>query len=117
VSFLRHIVCSGEELSASLRRQCFNRLPHVRLSNLYGPTEAAVDVTSWECSPQDLSLRVPIGNPISNIQMYVLDGHLQPTTPIGVVGELYIGGVGVGRGLPESARINRGAVYTGSICL
>ena len=95
--FLRHIVCSGEELPASLRRQCFKQLPYVRLSNLYGPTEAAVDVTSWECSSHDQSTRVPIGRPITNIQMYVLDQHLQPA-PIGVAGELYIGGIGVGRG-------------------
>lgn len=94
---LRHIVCSGEELPASLQRKCFEVLPQVRLSNLYGPTEAAVDVTAWECSPTDQSPRVPIGRPISNICMYVLDGQTAPV-PVGVVGEIYIGGVGVGRG-------------------
>ena len=96
-SSLHHIVCSGEELSPSLQRKCFEQLPQVQLSNLYGPTEAAIDVTVWECSPEDFSPRVPIGRPISNIQMYVLDRERQPV-PIAVAGEIYIGGVGVGRG-------------------
>jgi len=94
---LRHVVCSGEELPASLQRKFFVHLPHAQLHNLYGPTEAAIDVTAWECKPHDDSARVPIGAPISNIQMYVLDHALQPL-PIGVAGEIYIGGVGVGRG-------------------
>jgi amino acid adenylation domain-containing protein len=94
---LRHIVCSGEELSASLQSRCLASLPQVQLSNLYGPTEAAVDVTAWECRREDVGPRVPIGRPISNLRMYVLDAHLQPV-PLGVPAELYIGGVGVGRG-------------------
>src|SRR5690606_23142854 len=59
--------------------------------------EAAIDVTYWECDPDDPGSRVPIGRPISNVQMYVLDRHAQPV-PIGVTGEIYIGGVNVGRG-------------------
>ena len=94
---IAHVVCSGEELPAALQRKCFERLPQARLSNLYGPTEAAVDVTAWECSPNDLGARVPIGRPISNIRMYVLDAQRQ-VVPVGVIGEIYIGGVGVGRG-------------------
>jgi amino acid adenylation domain-containing protein len=94
---LRHIVCSGEELPSTLQMKCFEHLPQAQLSNLYGPTEAAVDVTAWECSPNDRGARVPIGRPISNIQMYVLDRRGQPA-PIGVSGEIFIGGVGVGRG-------------------
>ena len=92
-----HVVCSGEELSASLRKRCFECLPGARLSNLYGPTEAAVDVTAWECSAQEAGLRVPIGRPIANCRMYVLDRQCAPV-PVGVPGELYIGGAGVGRG-------------------
>jgi amino acid adenylation domain-containing protein len=94
---VRHIVCSGEELSASLQRKCFESLPQVQLSNLYGPTEAAIDVTAWECSREDQGTRVPIGRPIANMRMYVLDRHGQPV-PVGVSGEIYIGGVGVARG-------------------
>jgi amino acid adenylation domain-containing protein len=92
-----HVVCSGEELSASLRKRCFECLPGARLSNLYGPTEAAVDVTAWECSAQEAGLRVPIGRPIANCRMYVLDRQCAPV-PVGVPGELYIAGTGVGRG-------------------
>ncbi|HEY4214130.1 MAG TPA: amino acid adenylation domain-containing protein [Steroidobacteraceae bacterium] len=92
-----HVVCSGEELSAGLQNDFLVKLPHARLSNLYGPTEAAVDVTYWECDRQEEGSRVPIGHPISNIRMYVLGPNCQPV-PIGVAGEIYIGGVGVGRG-------------------
>jgi amino acid adenylation domain-containing protein len=94
---LCHVVCSGEELSAELQRKCFECLPQVRLSNLYGPTEAAIDVTAWGCQPNDQSSRVPIGRPITNIKIYILDcyGH---HVPIGVTGEIHIGGVGLGRG-------------------
>ena len=94
---LSHVVCSGEELPGYLRDQFFRCLPRVRLSNLYGPTEAAVDVTAWECQSEDGGMRVPIGRPIANVQIYILDAHMEPV-PITVVGELYIGGVAVGRG-------------------
>jgi amino acid adenylation domain-containing protein/thioester reductase-like protein len=96
-SSLRHVVCSGEELPATLQRKCFEVFPHARLSNLYGPTEAAVDVTAWECNPEDQNPRVPIGRPISNIRMYVLDKN-RNAVPIGVTGEIHIAGIGVGRG-------------------
>ncbi|MDB6015101.1 MAG: amino acid adenylation protein, partial [Gammaproteobacteria bacterium] len=101
---LRHVVCSGEELSGALRSKCFEHLPQVRLSNLYGPTEAAVDVTVWECRRDETGPRVPIGHPISNIRMYVLDGHRRPL-PFGVPGELFIAGVGVGRGYLNRAEL------------
>lgn len=94
---VRHVVCSGEELPVALQDRCLISLPRVWLSNLYGPTEAAVDVTAWECVRNDGNNRVPIGRPISNIRMYVLDRRLQPV-PVGVSGEIHIGGIGVGRG-------------------
>ena len=68
-----------------------------RLHNLYGPTEAAVDVTYWECRRADDLKTVPIGRPVANTQIYVLDDQLE-AVPIGVPGELHIGGVQVARG-------------------
>jgi amino acid adenylation domain-containing protein len=96
---LRHIVCSGEELPAALARRCLDALPRAGLHNYYGPTEAAIDVTAWQATPGALAgrSRVPIGGPVSNVRMYVLDDQLRQV-PVGVVGELYIGGVQVARG-------------------
>ncbi len=73
----------------------FARLPGSELHNLYGPTEAAVDVTSWACRAG--SPVVPISRPVDNTQIYLLDDRMEPV-PIRVRGELYIGGVQVGRG-------------------
>lgn len=93
---LRRVIASGEALPGALVRRFFSRL-NTELHNLYGPTEAAVDVTSFACTRDDNRRSIPIGTPIANIQTYVLDPHLE-FSPVGVVGELYIGGVGVGRG-------------------
>ncbi|WP_155754027.1 AMP-binding protein, partial [Burkholderia vietnamiensis] len=93
---LRRVVCSGEALPHDLQQHCFERLD-VKLYNLYGPTEAAVDVTAWECRRDDPQRIVPIGRPIANTRIYIVDAQLQPT-PIGVPGELLIGGTPVGRG-------------------
>ncbi|MET7456744.1 non-ribosomal peptide synthase/polyketide synthase [Streptomyces sp. NPDC005574] len=93
---LRRVVCSGEALSAGTRDQFFAVLPGVGLSNLYGPTEASVDVTAHRCDPSDGPV-VPIGVPVSNTRMFVLDPHLQPVQD-GVEGELYLAGVQLARG-------------------
>jgi amino acid adenylation domain-containing protein len=99
---LRRVICSGEALSAELAARCLQQLPQAELHNLYGPTEAAVDVTAWQCLSEDQSASVPIGKPISNLSIYILDGEMQPV-PIGVSGELYIGGVGLARGYHQRA--------------
>jgi amino acid adenylation domain-containing protein len=94
---LRRGMCSGEALPHELPARFFARLPRVELHNLYGPTEAAIDVTYWACQPQSMLSVVPIGRPVANTQLYILDPHLQPV-PIRVPGELHIGGVQVARG-------------------
>jgi acyl-coenzyme A synthetase/AMP-(fatty) acid ligase/acyl carrier protein len=84
-------------LPASLRQGFSEVFANLKLHNLYGPTEAAVDVTRYSCLADDQSPRVPIGRPISNTQIYILDEGKCPV-PIGVSGEIYIGGAGVARG-------------------
>ncbi|MEV0177421.1 amino acid adenylation domain-containing protein, partial [Streptomyces sp. NPDC050803] len=93
---LRRVVCSGEALPRDLQQQ-FHQLLPAALHNLYGPTEAAVDVTAWPCAPDDTGTSVPIGRPIWNIRMQVLDSGLRPV-PVGTPGELYISGTGLARG-------------------
>ena len=95
---LRRVFSIGEPLSAGLRDQFFERLgPGVELHNLYGPTEAAVEVTHYQCIPHEGPRPVPIGRPIANSRVYVLDERGSPQL-IGVPGELYLGGVCVARG-------------------
>jgi amino acid adenylation domain-containing protein len=93
---LRRVICSGEALPKAVQDRFFRRLG-AELHNLYGPTEAAVDVTWWACQPDtDLSF-VPIGKPIANTQIHIVDDDMRPV-PVGTAGELLIGGVQVGRG-------------------
>jgi amino acid adenylation domain-containing protein len=92
---IKRVICSGEALPVELQERFFERL-QAELYNLYGPTEAAIDVTSWKCQANTNERIVPIGHPIANTQIYILDKQLQPV-PIGIAGELYIGGVGLAR--------------------
>ncbi|MCB9796383.1 MAG: amino acid adenylation domain-containing protein [Alphaproteobacteria bacterium] len=87
---LRRVICSGEALSPQTRDHFFQR-SRAKLHNLYGPTEAAIDVTWWPCLRGAPPGSVPIGAPITNVQVYVLrDGDL---CPVGVPGELMLCGV------------------------
>ncbi|MEU5868203.1 amino acid adenylation domain-containing protein [Nonomuraea sp. NPDC047529] len=92
---LRRVVCSGEELPPRMAARFFERLPGVELHNLYGPTEAAVDVSWHACRPGETV--IPIGRPMPGCRLHVLDEQLEPM-PIGVPGQLHIGGVQVARG-------------------
>ncbi|MFJ3064718.1 amino acid adenylation domain-containing protein, partial [Pseudomonas sp. NPDC087039] len=78
---LKRVLCSGEALPGSLVRRFHAQLPTVELHNLYGPTEAAVDVSAWHCTTAPDN--TPIGKPIANTTLYVLDGQGQPV-PQGV---------------------------------
>ncbi|MFC0435416.1 non-ribosomal peptide synthetase [Kutzneria buriramensis] len=91
---LRRIEAAGEALSTELAQRCATVLPQVELHNLYGPTEAAVEVTAWQYQPEldATGAGVPIGTPVWNTQVYVLDAALRPVPP-GVRGELYLAGV------------------------
>ncbi|WNM39698.1 amino acid adenylation domain-containing protein [Micromonospora halotolerans] len=96
---LRRVICSGEELPLASALDFTARLPWCGLHNLYGPTEAAIDVTAWHCDPARLAVAasVPIGAPIANLRLHVL-GPAGAECPVGVAGELHIGGVGLARG-------------------
>ncbi|MCF4967209.1 thioesterase domain-containing protein [Nostoc sp. CMAA1605] len=93
---IRRVICSGEALPVDLQNRFFEHF-NCELHNLYGPTEAAIDVTFWQCQKHSNLKTVPIGRPIANVQIYILDEDLRPVD-VGVVGEIYIGGVGVARG-------------------
>jgi amino acid adenylation domain-containing protein len=93
---LKRVICSGEALAKALQERCFVHLD-TELHNLYGPTEAAIDVTYWQCQRHSQLPIVPIGRPIANTQIYILDSQGKPT-PVGVPGELHIGGDGLAKG-------------------
>jgi non-ribosomal peptide synthase protein (TIGR01720 family) len=96
---LRWLIPTGEALPVELCRGWLQRYPHVPLLNAYGPTECSDDVAHYAISepPAEKSRSIPIGKAIPNLRLYVLDRSLHPM-PVGVSGELYVGGVGVGRG-------------------
>ncbi|MCP4217479.1 MAG: amino acid adenylation domain-containing protein [bacterium] len=99
---VRFVFASGEALGVHQVKQ-FNRLLHttnnIRLINLYGPTEATVEVSRFDCTlpEEDIPDRIPIGKPINNIQLMVLDRRLQ-LQPVGIAGELFIAGTCLSRG-------------------
>ncbi|HBP90311.1 MAG TPA: amino acid adenylation domain-containing protein [Nitrospirales bacterium] len=93
---LRRVTTGGEELSVELQEKFFQLL-NADLYNGYGPTEATIAVSYWKCKPGGNSPIVPIGKPIRNTQLYVLNPQLQPA-PIGVTGEIFIGGNSLARG-------------------
>ncbi|MGG2480747.1 amino acid adenylation domain-containing protein [Brevibacillus borstelensis] len=99
LSSLRWMIPNGEVLPPELCKRWLGYYPNAYLINAYGPTECSDDVLHHFIKepPGEEVATIPIGRPIANMQMYVLDKNRQPV-PIGVAGELYIGGIGVGRG-------------------
>ncbi|MET9695297.1 amino acid adenylation domain-containing protein, partial [Streptomyces sp. NPDC006514] len=95
---LRRVICSGEALPTETASAFHTRLPSSELHNLYGPTEASIDVTHHHVTPTDTPRSsIPIGRPVWNTRLYVLDHTLRPA-PIGVAGELYLAGIQLAHG-------------------
>jgi amino acid adenylation domain-containing protein len=100
-------VIGGENLTAESLALWRDFAPGTRLINEYGPTETVVGCCVYEVRPEDPRTgSVPIGRPIANTQLYILDRHLNPL-PVGAVGELYIGGAGVARGYLNRAELTK----------
>lgn len=106
VTGVRRVFASGEALSRALVDRYWATGTTTQLHNLYGPTEAAIDVSYWDCRNIPAEHSVPIGRPISNVQLHVLDALCQPV-PIGCFGELHIGGVAVARGYVGNPALTR----------
>jgi amino acid adenylation domain-containing protein len=94
---LMHVYSGGEPLTAELCDAFCARLPQVALHNLYGPTETSIDATTWDCARDGIPPVIPIGKPIGNTRVYIV-GSRNQLCPIGVPGELLVGGIGVARG-------------------
>lgn len=94
---LKLIISGGEALAAEIQQAVHKRLNWLQVVNAYGPTETAITAAFHRCNPQDKTPAIPIGKPISNTQIYILDQALQPV-PIGVVREIHIGGQGLAHG-------------------
>ena len=94
---LVRVFCSGETLPASLAQRFQTLFPNIELFNMYGPTETTVEMTAWKFPRENLPSNIPIGSPIANTRVYILDALQQPV-PIGVPGEIYVAGVQVARG-------------------
>ncbi|MBA3945629.1 MAG: amino acid adenylation domain-containing protein [Herpetosiphonaceae bacterium] len=102
---LKYWFSSGEALPWDLAQRLLASMPHGVLLNLYGSSEVAADVTYYEVSREQRGGRVPVGRPIANTQIYLLDRQMQPV-PIGVTGEVHVGGAGVARGYLKRAELS-----------
>lgn len=103
---LRVVITAGESLPLELVRRHYQLLPHATLYNEYGPTESTVWCSVYRTTREEAGARVPIGKPIDHMQLYVLNAGLQPM-PIGVPGELYIGGACLARGYVNQPQLTQ----------
>lgn len=109
---LKLVCCSGEALKQSFVDRFYQCFPSTPLYNLYGPTETAIEVGYFYCQPESTLANTPIGHPIDNVQLHVLNAQLHPVG-IGEVGELCIAGVALARGyLGQSVLTKARFIYT-----
>ena len=97
LSLLRCVITGGEKLITRLRKRFQETFSNTKLYLAYGPTEGSISVTHWNCGEDNYFQITPIGKPISNTKVYILDEGMR-AVPIGAVGEIYIGGAGLARG-------------------
>jgi amino acid adenylation domain-containing protein len=102
---LRRIVCGGEAMPSGLPRKLVEQLP-VELVNMYGPTETTINATFWRYDSSCGADTIPIGRPCGNTQIYILDERTNPV-PVGVPGEIYVGGDGLARGYLNRPELTR----------
>jgi surfactin family lipopeptide synthetase A/fengycin family lipopeptide synthetase B len=94
---LEYLLVTGEEIKPSLVKEWFEKYPGIKMVNAYGPTEASDDITHHIMDRAPDMERIPIGKPLQNFDIYVVDDHMQ-LCPVGVKGEICVSGIGVGRG-------------------
>lgn len=107
---LRYLITAGEELSAALAARWFRLMPHARIANCYGPTECADNISIHIMQSNDGRSRVPVGRPLANMQLHVVNEQ-QQLCPQGIVGEIWVSGPGVANGYIGNAAINSGNVF------
>ncbi len=94
---LDYLLVTGETVKAPLVNQWFGKYPGIKMVNAYGPTEASDDITHFVMEKPPEGDRIPIGQPVQNFNIYIVDKYMN-LCPIGVIGEIWVSGVGVGRG-------------------
>jgi amino acid adenylation domain-containing protein len=94
---LQYLLVTGEEVKAALVREWFAEFPGIKMVNAYGPTEASDDITHHVMDKTPDGDRIPIGKPLPNLNIYIVDDRMQ-LCPVGIRGEIWVSGLGVGRG-------------------
>ncbi|MCK4258234.1 MAG: amino acid adenylation domain-containing protein, partial [Halanaerobiales bacterium] len=97
LELIRYLLVTGEAIKQHLVKRWFNRYPEIKMVNAYGPTEASDDITHHIMEKAPEKINVPIGKPVQNFNIYIVDKNMH-FCPIGVKGEIWVSGVGVGRG-------------------
>jgi len=104
---LEYLLVTGEEVKPHLVTNWFKKYPHIKIVNAYGPTEASDDITHHIMDKHPEVNHIPIGRPVQNMSIYIVDNNMQ-LCPVGVMGEIVVSGIGVGRGyLNDIEKTNR----------